>query len=300
MKNSIELRKVRDFGDVINDTFAFIGQNWKPLLKAYAVICGFFIVASLVFSILNQLKMTSSMGTNNPFTMGRSMRYGTYSSPFSMFGWEYFVAIFFTLVTYTSIYLTTMCFIALYREKGNIAPTPEEVWGYFKFYFFKALGTSILLGLMLGVGFVLCLIPGFYLLPALSLVIPVIVFENTTMGYAFGRGFKLIKDNYWFTLGVIIITAIIVYIAMAVIVLPLGILNASSVLLGAHKINSTYLIITAVASHICYVFYMVPAISISLCYFSLTEQVDSTGLMDRINNLGNPDQPSDQLPNEEY
>jgi hypothetical protein len=153
------------------------------------------------------------------------------------------------------------------------------------------------------IGFALCLIPGFYLWPAFSLVVPIIVFENTTLGYAFSRGFQLVKGNYWSTLGVLVISVIIVYVAVMIFVVPLSVLNVGSMLAAGHKLNSTYLILTSVATHICYVFYMMPMIAISLCYFSLTEQKDNTGLLDRINNLGNPNPPDeldDQAPAEEY
>ena len=35
----IILRQRRDFGQTIGDTFAFMRQNWKPILKAIFTIC---------------------------------------------------------------------------------------------------------------------------------------------------------------------------------------------------------------------------------------------------------------------
>lgn len=299
MNNPVELRKIRDFGEVINDTFVFIGQNWKSLLKVYAIFCGFFIIASMIASILNQIKMAGFINQGLNYRANASLPFSQ-SSPFRMFGIEYFLALAFILLSYISVSLTTMAYIALYREKGNQAPTIEEVWGYFKFYFIRVLFSSILLNLGLVIGFVLCLIPGFYLLPVFSLIIPIIVFENTTFGYAFSRSFQLIKDNYWSTLGVIVITFIIIYVAMMVFILPLSVFNTASILTSGHTFNSTYLILTTVISHVCHVFYMIPIIAMSLCYFSLTEQKDNTGLLDRISNLGNPDEGLDPLTTEEY
>jgi len=294
MIKKIELRKIRDFGEVINDSFVFIGQNWKALLKTYAIICGFFIVASLVVSILNQLKMAEFMNSATPYRFG-----STTNSPFRIFTLEYFLAILFIMISYISISLTTVAYIALYREKGNQTPSVEEVWGYFKFYFFRVAFSSLLLGIGLMAGFMLCLVPGFWLWPSFSLIIPIMVFENTSLGYAFRRSFQLIKDNYWSTLGVLVISVIIIYVGMMVFVMPLSVFNASSMLTTGHPMNTTYLILTAIASHICQVFYVLPTVTISLCYFSLTEQKDNTGLLDRINNLGNPDD-LDPLPTEEY
>lgn len=293
MNKKVELRKIRDFGEVINDTFVFIGQNWKGLLKSYAIICGFFIVASLAVSILNQIKTAEYLNAG----VGS---FSTTRSRFGMYGWESALAGLFAILSYSSIHLTTLAYIAVYREKGDQPAEIEEVWSYFKFYFLRVFGSSILLGIGLVIGFVLCFVPGFYLWPAFSIVIPVMVFENTTLGYAFSRSFQLIKDNYWSTLGVLVVSAIIVYIAMLIFVLPVSIFNVSSLLTGGHRLNSTVLVLTSIAQHICEAFYMMPTIAVSFVYFSLTEQKDNTGLLDRINNLGNPDEGLDPLPTEEY
>lgn len=294
MKKKVELRKIRDFGEIINDTFVFIGQNWKPLLRSYVVICGFFVLASLAFSIMNQLKISSAFTmTDAPFRVS--------NSPFRWFGLEYVLAMVFMLLSYTSVYLTTLCYIALYNAKGNQPPTVEEVWSYFKFYIFRVMGSGVLLTIGLGISILLCVIPFFYFWPVFSLVIPIIVFENTTLGYAFNRAFQLIKNNFWSTLGVLVVAAIIVYVAMMIFVVPLSIFNISSLLAAGHKFNTTVLVLTAVAQHICQAFYMMPAIALALCYFSLTEQKDNTGLLDRINSLGSTEPPvSDQFPSEEY
>ena len=46
---------------------------------------------------------------------------------------------------------------------------------------------------------------------------------------------------------------------------------------------------------------MLPTITVAICYFSLTEQKDNTGLLDRINNLGNTNPDTlDPLSPEEY
>ena len=41
MSKPLNLRKDRDFGQVINDTFTFISQNFKPLVKNYLLFVGF-------------------------------------------------------------------------------------------------------------------------------------------------------------------------------------------------------------------------------------------------------------------
>jgi hypothetical protein len=56
MQPKIELAKTRDFGEIINDTFLFMRQNFKPLLKYFFTFCGIFLAAGTVCSTLYQLK----------------------------------------------------------------------------------------------------------------------------------------------------------------------------------------------------------------------------------------------------
>ena len=51
MTENIEFKKRRDFGQVINDTFTFMRQNFKPLIKTYFIFCGLFVLASLLCAL---------------------------------------------------------------------------------------------------------------------------------------------------------------------------------------------------------------------------------------------------------
>ena len=42
MPSKIELLKVRDFGEIITDSFGFVRQNFKQLVKCFFVFSGFF------------------------------------------------------------------------------------------------------------------------------------------------------------------------------------------------------------------------------------------------------------------
>lgn len=292
MQPKIELVKTRDFGEIINDTFTFISQNWKPLLKSYAIICGFFIVANVVVALLQQNKMISVMQTHT--NTGRFTSFGT------VFGSAYFLSLLFTLFTYTAIALVPLCFISLYKEKGNVAPETEEVWGYFKYYFFRVLGSNLLVGLCLIIGLFLCLVPGLYLLPILSLVLPVIVFENTNLGFGWSKSFQLIKENWWQTFGAIAVIWIITYAALMIFIIPTSLVSVGSMFISKAAHPSYFgLMVTTVISALCQVFLILPVITSALCYFNLNEQKEGTGLLGRINNFGNNDLDAG-LPKEEY
>ncbi|RYE25312.1 MAG: hypothetical protein EOP42_21540 [Sphingobacteriaceae bacterium] len=293
MQPKIELAKTRDFGEIINDTFVFIGQNWKPLLKSFAIICGFFIVANLVVALLQQHKMTSEIQNFPNRGVGRFGRLT------SLFGPAYFLSLLFGIVSLTAISLVPLSFMALYKEKGNVAPETEEVWGYFKHYFLRFIGSYLLISLVFIIGFLLCIVPGIYLFPILSLVLPIIVFENADLGYSWSKSFQLIKENWWSTFGALFVSGIITYAASAVFIIPVTLITVGSMFVSKTPPTSSAFILSTIVSSLCYVFYMIPSITAALCYFNLNEQKEGTGLMNRINNFGTNDLDAG-LPKEEY
>ncbi|MGN6569372.1 MAG: hypothetical protein ACTHJ0_15535 [Flavipsychrobacter sp.] len=287
-----ELRKVRDLGEVINDTLVFIKLNLKPLLKAYLVICGFFIAASLASNIVNQIRIFNVIEEGALYTARNPLT--------SILNPLYFLAIIFKLITYMMIELTAIGYIAAYAGKGGMAPTVEEVWGFVKYYFFRVLGASIVVGLIVGIAFLFCVIPGVYLWPMLSLVMPIIIIENGELGYAMSRSFRLVKDNYWMTLGVLFVMLIIVIAGNMIFTIPISIFTIGSLFTTGHKLSYTGSILTMIASHICMVFYMLISIAITLNYYSLVEKKEGAGLMERINSLGQKDNNTSDHSSEQY
>lgn len=294
----VELAKTRDFSETINDTFLFVRQNLKPLVKYYFTFCGFFIAAGAISGVLYQLKANRVLSQMVSAT--NNMEYKP--NIFQAYGTELFLTITFSLLTYITIEVTTISYVALYKEKDKQIPTSEEMWGYIKYFYLRTAGTYFLLIILLFVAFLFCVIPSFYLAPIFALVLPIMIIENTSFGYAFSRCFVLIKENWWSTFGAIVIIWIIVYVGMVIVTLPGTVITLVATLL--HPQSSTSLAIpaaavTVVLRQICLMFAMIPAITVCLCYFNLTESKDGTSLLNRINKLGNISPDSD-LPVEEY
>ena len=287
MDQKVELRQVRGFGELVNDTFTFAKQNLKPLLYSLLVICGFFFVAHTVSAVFYAMNVNDAISE------------GDMKNPARIFSWEYAISTLFSVVFYSSIALTIFCYIKLYLEKGNEAPEVEEVWAEFKQFFWRFLGCNILLGILLIVGFVFCLLPGFYLLPITSLISAVIVFENTSFLYAFDRGFRLIKNNWWVTFGALFIMFIIVAAASMIVILPISLIATGSLLFTKVALSTPLLIIRTVLSSLVQVFMLLPYVLISLSYFSLVEGKDGEGLLERVNSIGN-NGTDPNLPEEQY
>ena len=291
MTETVEFKKRRDFGQVINDTFTFIRQNIKPLIKTYFTFCGLFVLASMATLLLQQFKMVNVINTVGGMRHTRGI---------GLYGIEYFLSLIFSFASYSSMTVAILSYIAIYVQKGNQTPTLDEVWGFFKYYFFRVFGSSFLLMLLLIIGFMFCLVPGFYLFPFIAMMFPIMVIENSSLSYSFSRSFSLIKENFWVTFGTLIIVWIIVYACTTLIVLPTSLFNMLAMFSSKNpQMSLTLTLITTVLQSLCQVFTIVPIITISLMYFNLVEEKESVGLMERISNFGNTEKPIDTRP-EEY
>jgi hypothetical protein len=299
METKIELGKPRDFGEIIGDTFAFIRQNFKPLLKYFFIFCGFFLLASAAINVMLQVRVFDTIGN-------AGANYTTAANPFAnIIGLipEYLLLFVITILMYVSINVMVLCYAALYKQKQNTPPTVEEMWGYFKYYYLRILWASFICTLVVMGGSILCFIPGIYLYPIMALVPSIIIVENASFGYAFNQSFRLIKDNWWTTFGVLVVIFLILYVANLVVAIPSVILGAGSVFLhlfkGTSALSIPAAILTTVVQSFSYVFQMIMVVAVNLCYFSLTETKEGTSLLGRIDQFGVPDTATDKAP-EEY
>ena len=76
---------------------------------------------------------------------------------------------------------------------------------------------SLLVGLIVAVGFLLLVVPGIIFLVFLSLSIPVLIVEGRRGTEAMGRSWNLVKGHFWHALGVIVVVALIVGIISGII-----------------------------------------------------------------------------------
>ena len=297
MNQPLELRKSRDFGQIISDSFQFLRENFKPLFSALLVICGIFILIGTVTSTFQYTGMMGvySQAFNPDSTNGLEVSGYTYSYVLSILFNAFII-----LLLELCIYLTTMSYISVYLERRGAKPTLAAVWGYFRYYFFRAFGSGFVLFLLIMVGIVCCVIPGIYLGVVFSLVIPIIVMENASFGYAFNKSFRLIRDNWWFVFGMSIVTGLIVSVVNSIAGVPLTVFT----LMGSFFQHKSYtlplIIIFSFMRNLLMLAYTLPNTAIALCYFKLSEEKEGLGLLGRMENFGKTTDDNTGLPSEEY
>jgi hypothetical protein len=278
MKEYIQLSRHREFGDIISDTFTIIKQNFKPLLKSYFVICGLFLLTDILISAV----VNSNRGDAAITTLAG------------------LVEILFDCINHIALVLTVLCYFAIYKEKSNQPAEVLEVWGYFKYYFFRLTLTQVLVIIAIVLGFFVCVLPGIYLAVVLSLVAPIMVFENGNIEYSFKRAFKIIKENWWFTLGSLLLITLIVGMGVMILLLPSIIIYGTTQWLTGQNLDKVGGILQAIEVNLCQVLWIVPIITLTLIYYTLTEEKEGTSLIDRIKMFGKNAPGKNQASSEQY
>jgi hypothetical protein len=76
---------------------------------------------------------------------------------------------------------------------------------------------GILAAIGIGIGFLLLIVPGLFLLTIWSMLAPVIVLESRSAGESFSRSREIVRGHGWTVFGLIIVTFLLVGIASAII-----------------------------------------------------------------------------------
>lgn len=79
------------------------------------------------------------------------------------------------------------------------------------------IGVGILAGIAIGIGLVLLIIPGLYLLTIWAVIVPVIVVERAGVFDSFGRSRGLVRGSGWQVFGVIVVIFLVSFIVRAII-----------------------------------------------------------------------------------
>ena len=276
----MELRKLRDFSENLNDTFQFIRQEFKPLLGSFLAICGVFIILSgIVGGIYQQGNIGNVL---NAFKGIGNKRQG-FSEVFNMY---YFLVLFFGVFNYVLMHVVLAAYFKVYEAKGKVSPTIEEVWNMTLKYIVSQFLFSIVYFLIIIISILPCGIPFFYFGVVFAPFTMIYVMEDCSFGTGFNRCFALIKDNYWMSLAIYIVAIIIYYFGTLIIGVFTGIIALVINYFSVKDIAATVGIITSIVSVFSHLFYIIFFVTVALNYFNLAEQLDGDGLMQRIDSIG--------------
>ncbi|MBN8835895.1 MAG: hypothetical protein J0I09_01410 [Sphingobacteriia bacterium] len=286
-QQKIELRKIRDFGENISDSLQFIRQEFKPLLTCFIAFAGIFLLAYGIYNGLYQSHFWRAFLHQTSADTSESFQRFNRDSFAKNLLLNYIVLFFFVTLNYTAMSMSIASYFKVYDIKQNGPPTLEEVWQYFKKYFLKAYLYALILSLLVILGCLFCLLPGIYFWVILAPFNMVLVMEDFSFSAAFNKCFRMIKDNFWQSLGIYFIAYLIYAFSGGIIGLIIGAITGVGSYLTTKNVSQTAGLVSGILGVTSHLFYLVFFTCIGFNYFSLTEKTDAEGLMRKIENMGN-------------
>lgn len=278
--NKLQLEKNRDFGELFNDTFLFIKYNFKNLLMGmiYFVI-PFALLQGITLGMV-QYQTLSSLSLEQP------------TNPFMGAGGSaVLITYLFMLITYSFSMAFVFQYIKLYKSAEDNNIELKQVWKSMPGLVPKIFLAFIVIALLSGLGFILLVIPGIYLMICFSLVIPIIIFQGDSLGEAISSCFSLIKNNWWQTFGFLLILGLIAGVLQFVFQLPTTIYQVITAFhMGQNEpssVNQSLSILFSIIQSIgATLIQVIPFVGIGILYFSLVEQKQNPALLKELESIG--------------
>ena len=291
-QEAINFKQERDFGDLFNATFSFIGQEFKQLGTAILYFVVPFLLLSAIAATFYSLHLQQTMRSlmhegNQPFAV-----FTAWSSIPGYVG----IFILFSAVSTTMMFGTVYSYIKLYVEKGSGNFSLNDVWMMVTNNFLKIFLGLIVSGLIVGVGLVLCVIPGIYFWVALSILFCLMMFEEMNLGNSISRSMKLINKKWWFTFGLFLVTGIMLYILEILISIPSAMMGLKSIFTNFGQIKAGqnplqnlslgFYIVASITNLVKHLLTVIPVVLTAFLYFSLVEKIEKPSLIEKIDQIG--------------
>lgn len=286
----IELKKKRELGDILSDTFAFLRNQFKPFFSTFFKIVGPYLLVTLISFVFFYPSYGNLLGLNGLVGIGAFD--GDSGVSFIL---ATVVFVFASLATYVLSQATTLYYMQSYAENNGEINFEDIKRNVYK-RFWSFIGLGFLVGISLVAGIMLCCLPGIYLYVPLSLSFAIMVFTSRGATDAFGYSFDLVKDHWWITFATMFVVLIIVSVASYAFSLPAAVYQLVSMGISAGEgdaesiggvfTDPIYLGLQMISTLAQYLLNIISLIAIALIYFNLNEIKNNEGTMERISKLG--------------
>ena len=289
----VQLRQVRDLGQIIATTFTFMRQNKRMFRHALFIALPFMLVGTV---LMNYVPLALQGDALDPLHSGPfGPAFNTSASIVA-----YSTGLVMTLIGFTLLMASIHEYIrAYYLGESHLLTTGElfsRCWSQFGHY----LALGFLMPLVVTICFILCILPGLFVGPILCLSLAAHAIERSGGFGSWSRSSNLVMSDFWATLGLFLLMWIIWYATNFVLQIPLWLVGGGigfatgfemmqdplAVQEGAGKIVkffSWFQVVAGILQSITYVFTM-PIVCVSMClkYFSRVEEKEAHGLRERM------------------
>jgi len=294
-QKKIEFKKVRDFGALLNITFDYIKLNFKTLFLSNLYISAPAILLAGVFMGMYQSSMFN-------FAVADDI---------TRIGLPFIVGMFFTAIAYFIVIAVTYSHLIVYKESesGNfeLDDVVKATKKNFSLILTTALGYIFLMGAIgvvtVGLGFflmtqelyvfVILFLFGMFFLIYLSIkwtfIFMVRLEEKLSFSDALRRSSNLIKDNWWFTFGLILVAGIIQGFLAFILYIPNYIVMFFVMFAGVDTTSSGFsrivYILSSIITSLSVLLYAINVVVVAFHYFNLIERKEAPGLLQKIEEI---------------
>jgi len=264
----MEIKKVRTFGELVNDTFSFVSQNFVGLFKPILLYASPFALLSAFFYSKIELSVLTKQEYGDP-TVNMLAYIAT------------------LLIANILLVGIVYGYVYFYVKQGKDNFTMEDVWKYTTYNLEKIFRTLMLIIFFMIIGILFFLIPSIFLKSTVLIVIPILflaitflfifaimLYENVDYHLATLRCLMMIKGRWWNTFFKILVFNLLVIIFILIIKIPefvyIFMFNAE-----LHKSIASlplqYSIAATLGQYLVFFLQVFSQIIIILLYFSINE-----------------------------
>lgn len=273
---NFNLRRSRDIGDILTDTFQYIRIHYLVLGKGllFFVMPLYLVNAFLLQEYSSQL-IGDIFDPNNLDALQ------------GLFSGRYFLAVFFSIVAYSLIPVIVLNHMDMVSQ--GLEPQVSDLIEDSLPLILKIIGLNIIIAIIVGFSFLFLFFPAIFFGIKLSLAQSALVLEDRDIMESINRSWDLTKDFWWATFALLLIMYIITVFTTYVFILPTAILSiffVDGVATGEGSMFVTFittleLIFNAVGS----LFTAIIQIAVALHFFNLVERREGGNLRSKIEGL---------------
>lgn len=276
---TVLLRKSRDIGDIITDSFAYLRIHFKSLGKGL-------LFFSLPLIIISGILIGTGFGTAMAGNLDDPNAIGELAN----LGFQFIAGFFLLMLTFMFIIVIVFKHIQLIDD-GEETIEPSMLLEGFARNIFGVWGILVVISIVSMIGFFLFIIPGIYVAFKLSLAPAIYVIEEEDFGTALSKSWQVTTDYWWFTFGTSFIMSIIMNVVSNAVIVPLYIVMMVVVFSTGEPnmelFGSFFSVFYGIGMIAVGLLYCFPVISQALVYFNLEERKTGNSLSMKIDSLGN-------------
>jgi hypothetical protein len=180
------------------DIGAVLSEAWSLYTRFLA---RFFLTALAVFIVLDLFSALADAAAEDSFLAGL------------------FWSVIASVVVVIGLFLVTGALLEVVRDVRDgradrgVGETFSAVWPRVP----ALIAAGVIAAVAIGIGLLLLIVPGLYLLTIWSMIPAVIVLEGRSAGDSFSRSHEIVRGNGWNVFGLIVVVVIIVAVASTVI-----------------------------------------------------------------------------------